>query len=238
MPQPGILPFEHQVVRGQLTLNSDFDLPDQDRLIAELLSTRTYVCETLQLESCEEPIHIYLFSSESSYLNFLQLRFPDYLNRRAIFVETDVSLSVYTFWGNHVAEDLRHEVVHGYLHAAIPNIPLWLDEGLAEYFEVVRSREGLNEEHLKFLHQHAHASYDLARLEQLDSASSMVQLDYAESWAWVYYLLHADDARRQLLIDYLDQLQQGESTLSLQERLKTHLSTPAQTLQEYIELLR
>ena len=54
-------------------------------------------------------------------------------HRRAFFVETDTQLSVYAQWGDRVAEDLRHEVTHGYLHAVVPNVPLWIDEGLAEF---------------------------------------------------------------------------------------------------------
>jgi hypothetical protein len=68
---------------------------------------------------------------------------PNLPRRRAFFVETDTRLSVYAYWGDRVAEDLRHEVVHGYLHAVVPHLPLWLDEGLAEYFEVPRGLSGL-----------------------------------------------------------------------------------------------
>ena len=35
--------------------------------------------------------------------------------------------------------DLRHECTHALLHAVLPAVPLWLDEGLAKYFEVQRA---------------------------------------------------------------------------------------------------
>ena len=76
--------------------------------------------------------------------SFFRDRYPDFPKRRAFFVETDTQLAVYAQWGDRVAEDLRHEVAHGYLHAIVPSIPLWLDEGLAEYFEVPRGQNGLN----------------------------------------------------------------------------------------------
>ena len=47
-------------------------------------------------------------------------------------METDTRLTVYAYWGDRVAEDLRHEVTHGYLHTMVPHVPLWLDEGLAQ----------------------------------------------------------------------------------------------------------
>ena len=64
--------------------------------------------------------------------------FPGTPSRRAFFVESPTHLSVYAQWGDRVQEDLRHEVVHGYLHAVLRDIPLCLDEGIAEYFEVPR----------------------------------------------------------------------------------------------------
>ena len=44
---------------------------------------------------------------------------------------------------------------------------------------------------------------DLKRLERLRSAVDMKQRDYAESWAWVHFLLETDPDSRQLLRDYL-----------------------------------
>ena len=40
--------------------------------------------------------------------------------------------------GDRLEEDLRHEATHALLHVAVGDLPLWLDEGLAEYFEVHR----------------------------------------------------------------------------------------------------
>ncbi len=45
---------------------------------------------------------------------------PSFPARRAFFVETDTRLAVYAYWGDRIAEDLRHEVAHGYLHACVP----------------------------------------------------------------------------------------------------------------------
>ena len=235
---PTPAPFEYQVVREQLVLHSDFPLPEQHRLIDELLAARQRVSEKLGFVPSDEPIHIYLFAEEASYYDFLQLRFPSFMNRRAIFVETDVALSVYAHWGDHVAEDLRHEVVHGYLHASVPNLPLWLDEGLAEYFEVARGRHGLNQTHLDFLSERTAGKYNLSRLEQLSSAADMTQEDYAESWAWVHFLLESQDDKSAALTDYLAELRQGKTEPTLSARLHKRLSTPELTLAEHLHTLR
>ena len=45
-------------------------------------------------------------------------------------------LLVYTYWGDRIQQDLRHELTHALLHSVLKDVPLWLDEGLAEYFEM------------------------------------------------------------------------------------------------------
>ena len=100
-------------------------------------------------------------------------------------------------------------MAHGYLHASVPALPLWLDEGLAEYFEVPRGHGGLNRPHLELLSdmmEHNGWQPNLKRLERLTSAGEMEQSDYAEAWAWVYFLLNSTPERRELFTGYLADL--------------------------------
>lgn len=233
--------FESQLTKDQLVLHTDFPLPKQHRLIDDLLVLRDQLCEKLLIPYTDEPIHVYLYENEAAYHDFLNLRFPDFAGRRAIFVETDVKLTVYAHWGDHVAEDLRHEVAHGYLHSAVPNLPLWLDEGLAEYFEVGRGKSGRNQLHIDLLTAQANLGNwkpELTRLEQLSSAVEMTQQDYAESWAWVHFLLESEGDKTELLTDYLADLRQGAAGASLSMRLEKRLAAPKLALIEHLESLR
>ncbi len=235
------VPLDHRIVRGQLVLHSDFSLPERHRLIEALTLQRERLCETLAIPPTDEPIHVYLFADDASYYDFLNLRFPGFPTRRAIFVETDVELSVYAHWGDHVAEDLRHEIAHGYLHAAVPNLPLWLDEGLAEYFESGRGRAGLNQPHVDLLTAQAELATwqpNLPRLEQLTSAAQMTQQDYAESWAWVHYLLESGNEKANLLTDYLADLRQGAAGAMLSTQIDKRLAAPELALIEHLQSLR
>jgi hypothetical protein len=149
-------------------------------------------------------------------------------------------LAVYAHWGEAIAEDLRHEVAHGYLHASVPDIPLWIDEGLAEYFEVGRGRRGVNRIHVEYLAgQLAIGAWrpNLPRLEQLTSASDMTQLEYAEAWLWVHYLLESAEGHPAVLIDYLAALRAGESGAPLSERLSAKVAQPAPALIEHLKAL-
>jgi len=230
-------PFAHELRREQIVLHSDFALTEHERLLEELCAQRALLADHLGLPKSEMPIHIYLFADEASYYDFLDLRFPGFPHRRAIFVETNVELAIYGYVGDHMAVDLRHEVTHGYLHASLPHLPLWLDEGLAEYFEVGRNRRGLNSAHLAHLTSQENFTPDLTRLEQLASAAEMTQQDYAESWAWVHFLLASDVDKTELLTDYLADLQQGGSSM-LSTQLQKRLAEPELALVEHLNTLR
>ena len=170
LPRPAVLPTEHEVPAEQLVFHSDFDLPNDHRLVRELTAERSHICDALDLPPSTEPIDVYLFRDAEMYGQYLARHFPLVPSRRAFFLETDTRLAVYAHWSDRAAEDLRHEVAHGYLHAAVPNLPLWLDEGLAEYFEVPRGRGGWNQPHLDLLSdmiEHNGWQPDLERLERL-----------------------------------------------------------------------
>ncbi len=210
------------LVREQLVIHSDFKLPQKHRLLEELLAIRGDLVSALDIPVSDEPIHLYLFDDAETYQTFITSEFPGLPNRRAFFVEGDTSLSVFAHWGDRVAEDLRHEVSHGYLHAVTPNLPLWLDEGLAECFEVPRGYDGYHVDHAeKLLDLVETASWrpDLLRLESLHDISDMSQKDYAEAWLWVHFLLHTSRERRVLLQHHLSLLRQNGQSPPLSEAI-------------------
>lgn len=203
------LPHRQELVRDQLIIHSDFHLPRNHRLLNELATRREEISELLQIPMADEPINVFLFDDESHFRRFMTQTYPDFPNRRAFFVKSDSRLNVYAFWGSRVGEDLRHEVTHGYLHGVIPNLPLWLDEGIAEYFEIGRGNGGVNGPHVYQLandFRRGEWTPDLARLEALESASELTQLDYAESWLWVHFLLSNDAQSRAIIQTHLNQL--------------------------------
>ncbi len=229
------------LAKEPLILHCDFALPERQRLVEQLVQQRSILHEKLGLTSTGEPVHIYLFANDRAYYDFLARQFPDFPPRRALFVETDSRLSVFAQWGNHVVEDLRHEVTHGFLHSAVPRLPLWLDEGLAEYFEVGSEQHGMHRSHGILLHQQLQTTTwhpDLVRLEALESAGTMTQQDYAESWAWVHFLLETSEPRRQLLAGYLADLQEPNITEPLSGRLAKQLTRADLALIEHLEALQ
>lgn len=228
-------------VREQLIFHSDFNLPRQHRLLDEVTALRGDIASHLGLPASDEPIHVYLFESAQSYGSFANKYFPRSAPRRAFFLETDTRLNVYAQWGDNVAEDLRHETTHGYLHAAVRGIPLWLDEGIAEYFEVPRSQQGRNKPHIDLLASRLDSgewSADLAQLEQFQTASDMTQQDYAEAWLWVHWLLDSTPPRRTLLTSWLAELRRDGVCEPLSIRVRQLDSVPHRSVVEHLQELR
>ncbi len=234
------LPVRNSLIRDQLVIYSDFGLPADHRLLDELTAQRGDVSQLLALAPSEEPIHVYLFRSAAAFQEFIEQHHPSLPQRRAFFVQTDTRLAVYAHWGDRVAEDLRHEVAHGYLHACVPSLPLWLDEGLAEYFEVPRGHRGLNAPHVAQLQARIRQNGwqpNLRRLEAFQSAADMTQLDYAESWAWVHFLLETTPERRTLLQNYLQTLRRDGTAPPLSVAIRSLHFEPERTLAEYLKAL-
>jgi hypothetical protein len=233
------LPTTHTLSAGQLVFSSNFEVPDGHRLVRELTAERDDVCRTLGLPCSNEPIMVYLFRDAKSYSECLSQDFPSVPTRRAFFLETDTQLAVYAHWSDRVAEDLRHEVAHGYLHAVAPGLPLWLDEGLAEYFEVPRNQAGFNRPHLELLAdltKHNGWQPDLERLERLSDITQMDQQSYAEAWAWVYFLLESEPQGRELLTRYLLDLRSSRGAVEpISARLKNEDAEPKQSLMAFLD---
>ncbi len=234
------LPARNTIVMDQLLVSSDFELPAHHRLLDEIRLQRGDLSQLLALPVSDEPIHVYLFESGPVFAEFMHSHYPTFPQRRAFFVETDTQLTVYAHWGDRVAEDLRHEVSHGYLHSIVRNLPLWLDEGLAEYFEVPRGTHGLNRPHVDELTAAlAQGKWrpDLPRLERLDSSGDMTQLDYAEAWAWVHMLLETTPERRAMLQQHLAALRRDGVAPPLSLRIRELGIEPERTLIDYVHLL-
>ncbi|QDT14452.1 DUF1570 domain-containing protein [Alienimonas californiensis] len=232
-PTPG----RHSVRVENLIVKSDSELSADDPLIADLRRLRADVTKALALPEATKDVTVFLFADEPAYRRFLEYRHPGLPPRRAYFVGTGTALHVYTYLGDRTAEDLRHETVHGLLHASLPGVPLWLDEGLAEYFETP-TPGAVNGDYPELLARAVAGGWrpDLARLEAMDDFAALSRQDYAESWAWVHLMMSGD---RTVLLDHLASLGPGgTSPVSLTTRLSADRpSAPGPLLTAHIATL-
>jgi hypothetical protein len=234
------LPNRDTLVRDQLVIHSDFPVAADHRLFEELTSQRTDLCHRLSLPRSTESIHVYLFESAERFDGFIRLHYPNFPDRRAFFVETDNELSIYVRWGDRMADDLRHEVTHAYLHAVVQNMPQWLDEGIAKYYEVSRGQRGVNRPLLDRTIariEREHWQPDLWRLENFSPDYNMTQDDYAEAWAWTHFLMESRPETLDALRAYLAELRRDGVSTPLSARLPAAVGQPEAAMIEYIRRL-
>jgi hypothetical protein len=235
------LPDRNTLVRDQLVIHSDFSLAAHHRLFEELTAQRVDLCQRLALPCSDEPIHVYLFETAEQFQGFIRLHHPEFPDRRAFFVETDARLAVYAQWGDRMAEDLRHEVTHGYLHSVVPDVPQWLDEGIAKFYEVPRGQRGLNRplfDRLLVKLQHEHWRPNLPRLEQFSPTYNMTLDDYVEAWAWTHLLLESRPECLEALRSYLAELHHKGAATPLSVRLTAILGRADEALLEHVRRLQ
>ena len=185
-------------------LHHRFSLDHDDPLVQDLLGLRDAVTGALRLPPTRSPIRVVIFERREQYTAFFSRNYPDLPHRRAFFIQQRDNLAVFTCRGELLRDDLRHELTHALLHASLPSVPLWLDEGIANYFEVGPQRAGANPRHAAALQKNAAqgAQLDLRRLEELRDLEQMSVADYREAWLWVHFCLR-DAAGRNALLEHL-----------------------------------
>ncbi len=239
-PPPGA-PWKYTFRQPPYLFFSDFELDQKHAVFRELAGLRDQVYKELQLPPGTGAVQVYLFEDREHYQTFMDARHPGLPKRRAFFIGMQHGvgaddLLVYTFWGNSIQQDLRHELTHALLHSVLKDVPLWLDEGLAEYFELPPDRQGLNAEHVKKLRS-ARLPFkpDLARLESLKEVSQMNPPEYHEAWAWVHLMLRGRPEAKKVLLDYLHQLCVTPSAPLLGPALAKVLPTPEEELIRHLD---
>ncbi len=205
---------------------ADFEIPRNSPVLRDLAGLRDQVYKELHLPPSSNIVQVYLFEDRERYESFMQAKYPDLPRRRAFFVAqphrlgNSEDLLVYTYWGDRIQQDLRHELTHALLHSVLKDVPLWLDEGLAEFFEVPTVYDGVNQQHLEQLRRVTAAPrYNLERLEQLSEVQQMTPGEYRESWAWAHLLLRSTPQARKVLVDYLHELRTNPHPGPMRPRL-------------------
>jgi hypothetical protein len=224
----------------------DFDVNREQPLFQDLANLRAQVSRELQLPVGTQAVQVYLFENKDRYEAYMKANYQNLPARRAFFVAQPRSLGgsedllVYTWWGPRIEQDLRHELTHALLHGAIRNVPLWLDEGLAEYFELPPAQQGLNPHHvLNLAGDPGTGGYkpDLDRLEKMTKVEEMNRPEYREAWAWVHLMLHSRPEARAVLTAYLQQLHENRNPGPLAPKLAAVFPSLAEAFTRHVNEL-
>jgi len=205
--QPRKWPFEFRSTN--YVIHSDFQLENRS-LNRELDEVSTDVATLLDVPSPSQPIHIVLFRTEREYTRYMNAYFPQLPKRRALFIQDRGPGMLFTHWHADVGVDLRHEMTHALINNRNP-LPLWLDEGLAEYFELNRESRiaplKRSAEVLKNLKKGTVTTIEA--LSKTDKLEDFDDHDYLTSWAWIHFMMHRNVKTRALLVRHLSELRAG-----------------------------
>src|SRR5262249_53426561 len=129
--QVPVAPGKRSLRVSQFVFMSDFELKSDLPLFKDLERLRDQVFKELELPTANTVVYVYLFQDRDRYDRFMKAKYPDLPERRAFFVAQPRSvgaaddLMVYTYWGERIQQDLRHELTHALLHSVLKDVPLW-----------------------------------------------------------------------------------------------------------------
>jgi hypothetical protein len=224
---------------GPFLCRAGFALQPYVPLFEELARLQSDLVRTLGIARAREFVEVYLFRDRQAYQNHLKQYLPQVPYRRALYVKRGRSSRVLVYQHRDFPTDLRHEATHALLHAALDMVPLWLDEGLAEYFELPATERARGVHHLQALRWNLRLGVmtPLANLEKKAELEEMGQLEYRFAWAWVHFMLHGPAKARESLVRYLADIQAGTPPGQLSQRLTASIPDVERQMVAHIKSL-
>jgi hypothetical protein len=223
LPLGAIVAWVDQQQAGPFNCRANFELGEYRGLLFQLTQLQPELAAALNIELSDEEVEVLLFRDKYSYQQYLSSRIPEGTQRPALYVKGgDGPGRVYACLSRDFATDLRHESTHALLHACLPIIPLWLDEGLAEYFEVPAEQRLHGNPHLKSIKWAVRFGWRprLTALEDKRTMAEMGAKEYRDSWAWAHFLINGPPEVRAVLVKYLSDIQAGEPPGTLGDNLR------------------
>lgn len=228
-------PWAETVALGPLVCHSQFPLAAHAETFARLGELQQEICQRFDLPPASEPIYVFLLDSRKSYQDFVAARHPELITRKAGYVKNRGPGEVVAYRSSTFEVDLRHECTHALLHAVLPRVPLWLDEGIAEYFELPPERRHANSHRQAIVWQtRLGMSLPLEQLESLVSMAEMGRNEYRWSWAWTSFLLEGPPEARSELAAYVRSLREGRPA-ELADSLAVALVEPERQLSAFFK---
>lgn len=222
---------------GPFTLRSTFPLGPHQAVLGDLPELEIELRRVLALRPCSAPVQVELLANKQQHREYLAQRYPSAPYRRALYVKQNNQATVFAYLSDELGTDLRHECTHALLHADLPMVPLWLDEGLAEYFEAPPAQRAFDHEHTKTLMWDLRFGRveDLPGLEAKRDITEMDLRDYRSAWAWTHFLLHGPRAAAVELWGYLSDIRKGQPPGVMSQRLAAALPQPEQMLHRHFD---
>jgi hypothetical protein len=211
---------------GPFACRADFSMQAVEPLLHDLMQLQIDLTRELGVPPAKDEIQVFLFHDRETYERYLKRQFPNLPFRRAAYIKENGQGRVFAFRSPQFEVDLRHECTHALLHASLNNVPLWLDEGLAGYFELPGDKRAFGNPHLRDIRWNVWLGIvpSMESLEKCVDVSKMGRAEYRDSWAWACFMINGPAEAHEELVNYLQDLQ-GQNTPPdpLSARLKTRI---------------
>jgi hypothetical protein len=218
-----LVPTRYKIATGPFLIFSNRPMADDPQAVRCLQALERDLKKHLDFTASadEDPVEIYVLDDRDAFAHFLKFYYPELPPRRAFFLAQGHQRVVYTYSSPRLEEDLRHEATHALLHGSYGDLPLWLDEGLAEFFENDLVQPGAELERVDLINKDLAGGWnpDLEKLGSLTEIRQMTPRDYREAWAWVHLFLRGPGSGKLVMATCLADMHQGPQKVEPWRRL-------------------
>ncbi|HEX8651306.1 MAG TPA: tetratricopeptide repeat protein [Pyrinomonadaceae bacterium] len=191
------------------------------------------------------PINVIVFKSHDAYKPFAPKGTSGYFQpgEDVNYIALDAE-----FQGEYPFDTIFHEYVHFMINNNLLNVPVWFNEGLAEFystFDVAKDEQQVTigapiSSHVYYLRQEKliplQTLFAVDHKSPLYNESEKRGVFYAESWALVHYLIHGDDGKHFPQLGAFLQKVRGGATIetAFQEAFQMDFKTLEKALKSYV----
>lgn len=224
------------VMLGPVCCRADFPLIEIEEVQRDIAKLQIDLIKYLGIPEPREGIILCLFNTRETYSAFVKQRYSMApLDRPALYIKDNGPGVLLVQRNDDMLLNIRHEMTHAYLNASLRNVPIWLDEGLAKYFETPEGQRGFDNPFLRSVQKNVARLFgkapSLERLEKLQWIHQMGEREYRESWAWVHFLIHYSPLSQKLLAFYLRTLTpEKQDGISMERSFAIQKTTPMTNL--------
>ncbi len=211
---------------GQFEIHTTVLDPKIEVLAQQLLGLSKQIESTLLVPVDPSDVQLVVLQDQAEFELYLKTHFPNLPTRRALYYHKRGLGVVLTYMHEEWLTDARHECTHALLHQSNVKLPLWLDEGIAEYFETPIRDPHLHPDHLNAVQAQIRYGQivDLDSLEQANHVYLEAK-DYRDAWSVVNMLIHHSPETHQALTQYISDLTNGTAAGFLSRRLPKEIRT-------------
>lgn len=191
------------------------------------------------------PVNVIVFKSHNAYKPFAPKDTSGYFQPGddVNYIALDAE-----FQGEYPFDTIFHEYVHFVIDNNLQNVPLWFNEGLAEFystFDVAKDEQEVTigapiSSHVYYLRQQKliplQTLFAVDHRSPLYNESEKRGVFYAESWALAHYLIHGDEGRHfPQLGAFLEKLRTGASIeTAFQQAFQMDFKSLEKALKAYV----